>query len=306
MKILVGHTGFVGSNLAQQTNFDLSFNSKNISDAFGLNPDFMIYSGVRAEKFLANKNPETDFNIILDAIENIKKINPKQIVLISSIDVYQNPQELNEDFETVSETQEAYGKNRLYLENWVKNNIKNHLILRLPALFGINLKKNFIYDLIHVVPAMLNETLFNKYQKHDFISKNYKLQENGFYKLIDLTTPEKQILKQQFLDLGFSALNFTDSSASFQFYNLNKLWQHIEIAIKNNINKINLVTEPVTASEIFYSIYHTNFTNILSNNPPYYNCFTKHAALFSNKKNYIDSKENLLNEINLFIKNQLV
>ena len=57
MKILVGHTGFVGSNLLESNAFDLCFNSKNITESFGLNPDVLVYSGVRAEKFLANKEP---------------------------------------------------------------------------------------------------------------------------------------------------------------------------------------------------------------------------------------------------------
>ena len=57
MKILVGHTGFVGSNLKAQTTFDRLYNSGNITDAFGTNPDLLVYSGVRSEKFLANSDP---------------------------------------------------------------------------------------------------------------------------------------------------------------------------------------------------------------------------------------------------------
>jgi hypothetical protein len=301
MKIIVGHTGFVGSNLLENTNFDFCFNSKNINDAFGLNPNLVVYSGVRAEKFLANKNPENDFNIILNAIENIKKINPKKIVLISSIDVYPTPEKRNEDFVIDISSQEAYGKNRLYLENWVEQNIENHLIIRLPALFGSNLKKNFIFDLIQVVPAMLNQDLYQKYASNSFITKNYELQENGFYKLIELTKTEKEILKTQFLNLGFSALNFTDSRGVFQFYNLKNLWQHIEICFKNNIKKINLVTEPLSASEIYFSIYNSNFENEVANIPPLYNCLTKHAAVFSNLDNYIQTKQSVLLEIKEFI-----
>jgi len=73
MKILVGHTGFVGSNIFESQDFDACFNSKNITESFGLNPEVLVYSGVRAEKFLANKEPEKDFEIIAEAIENIKK-----------------------------------------------------------------------------------------------------------------------------------------------------------------------------------------------------------------------------------------
>ena len=117
MKVLVGHTGFVGSNLLESTSFDFCFNSKNIIEAFGLNPDVLVYSGVRAEKFLANKEPEKDFEIILEAIENIKKINPKQVILISTVDVYPNPIAVDENTEIDLEVVQPYGKNRLYLEN---------------------------------------------------------------------------------------------------------------------------------------------------------------------------------------------
>ena len=61
---LVGYTGFVGSNLALQHQFTEIYNSKNIEKAFGTQPDLLVYSGVRAEKFLANQNSEEDFEIV--------------------------------------------------------------------------------------------------------------------------------------------------------------------------------------------------------------------------------------------------
>lgn len=39
MKALVGYTGFVGSNIYAAGTFDAIYNSKNIADAFGTNPD---------------------------------------------------------------------------------------------------------------------------------------------------------------------------------------------------------------------------------------------------------------------------
>lgn len=66
---LVGYTGFVGSNLAGSFKFDNLYNSKNIGEAFESNPDLLVYAGIRAEKFLANKFPEKDMEII----ENAKK-----------------------------------------------------------------------------------------------------------------------------------------------------------------------------------------------------------------------------------------
>mgnify|MGYP002224763577 CR=1 FL=1 len=49
----------------------------------------------------------------------------------------------------------AYGRNRLQLERWVREDYPNALIVRLPALYGIGLKKNFLFDLHTITPAML-------------------------------------------------------------------------------------------------------------------------------------------------------
>lgn len=302
MKILVGHTGFVGSNLAESHAFDLCFNSKNISEAFGSNPDVLVYSGVRAEKFLANKEPKKDFEIILEAIENIKKINPKQIVLISTVDVYPNPIAVDENTEIDLDVVQPYGKNRLYLENWVASTFDDHLIVRLPGLFGKNIKKNFIFDLISVIPSMLNEAKYQELASHNWIVNNYTLQENGFYKLINIESLERKILKQQFLDVGFSALNFTDSRGSFQFYNLKNLWNDIQIAQKNNVKKLNLATEPIVVNEIYKAVYGKDFINELNNPVPNYDFYTVHGQLFKNKGNYINTKQEVLQDIVNFIK----
>lgn len=88
MKALVGYTGFVGSNLYEKGDFDRVFNSKNIEEAYELCPDLLVYAGMRAEKYLANNAPEKDMELVYQAEENISKISPKKLVLISTIDVY--------------------------------------------------------------------------------------------------------------------------------------------------------------------------------------------------------------------------
>ena len=81
---LVGYTGFVGSNIYAAGSFDGAYNSKNIEEAYGTNPDLLIYAGLRAEKYLANNAPEKDMELIKQAEDNITKINPKKLVLIST------------------------------------------------------------------------------------------------------------------------------------------------------------------------------------------------------------------------------
>lgn len=303
--ILVGYTGFVGSNLRSQYNFDGLYNSKNIKEAYGKNPDLLIYSGVPAQKFLANKNPEEDFEVIKNAIENIKKINPKKIVLISTIDIYKKPIDVFEDTEVIPEDLEAYGKNRYYLENWVKDNFNDYLIVHLPGLYGKNIKKNFIYDLIKIIPSMLKEEKFLELVKKDNLIENYyEKEDNGFYKCKELNSEEKNMLINYFYNIGFSALNFTDSRGIYQFYNLSYLWEHIQIALKNNIKVLNLATEPITISELYSYIMNKPFVNEISQNIAHYDFKTKYESVFDSKDGYIFDKKFVLDDIKIFVEKE--
>jgi hypothetical protein len=302
VKSLVGYTGFVGSNIVLQTSFDYVYNSKNIRESYGTKPDILVYSGVRAEKFLANNDPRKDYSYIEEAICNIKKIEPKTLVLISTIDVYKNPINVNEDTLIDTHNLHPYGLNRYYLEKWVEENIDDHLIVRLPGLYGKNIKKNFIFDMITLIPSMLKVEKYHELSiTDDFIKDFYQNQDNGFYKSKELTEEEKYALKAYFMKIGFSALNFTDSRASFQFYNLAYLWRHIQIALEQNIRKLNLSTEPVTAEELYRHVNNAEFINEIATNPPKYDYKTKYAGLFHGENGYIFDKKFVLGDIRDFM-----
>ena len=318
MEYIVGYSGFVGSNIVAKHTFDGQFNTKNIAESFGGNPDLLVYSGVRAEMFLANQNPAADLACMDEAIENIRKINPKKIVLISTIAVYQNPDNVDEDFVIDEKEVSAYGANRLYLERWVEKNIPEHLIVRLPGLYGRNIKKNFLYDYIHYIPAMLNETKYLKLtekEKNDcgssLLYEHYIKNETGFYKcdVAQATTvKEKEAqkqLRQLFRKLGFSALNFTDSRGLYQYYNLANLWGDINKALEHNIPLLNLAVEPVTAAEVYEYLTGENFVNELPKEVPHFNYKTKYASLWNGKNGYIRTKEEVLMDIKKFIEEQM-
>ena len=301
--ILVGYSGFVGSNIAEKHNFDGLYNSKNIEYAFGTKPDLLIYSGVPSAMFLANNFPEKDLEIIKNAMENIKKINPKTVVLISTIAVYSNPVDIDENSEINIEELTTYGKNRLLLERFVEENYDSYLIVRLPALFGKNIKKNFIYDYIHLIPSLLTEMKFNELiKKDDLIKDYYTLQDNGFYKCKELDAEENNLLKEYFKKIGFSALNFTDSRSVYQFYDLSHLWEHIEIALKNGIKKLNLATEPIQVGELYEALCGEKFVNELNKPPFNYNYKSIHANIFDGKNGYLYNKKEVFEQIKNFIR----
>lgn len=302
-KTLVGYSGFVGSNLNLQTEFSKKYNSSNISEAFYTQHDLVVYCGVKAEKFLANLEPEKDLKHVMQAIENIKKMQFKKLVLISTVDVYKELVGVDENTIIDTDGLHAYGKHRCMLEKWVMENVSDYNILRLPGLFGINLKKNFIFDMMNIIPSMLKEDKVFEIQKicPFNIFEVYSKQENGFYSLKPVDKELKSNLKEFFTNCDFNALSFTDSRSIFQFYNLKNLWSHIETAVKNDVRVLSLATEPVSAGELYKSIYSKEFKNEFLSIPLKYDMRTVHCRLFKGERGYIADKNTVIYEIKKFI-----
>lgn len=309
MIALVGYTGFVGSNIYEKAGKEIEavYNSKNIKDAYGTCPELLIYAGLRAEKYLANSEPEEDMALIFQAEENIKKINPEKLILISTIDVFQDPQNVDENSEIITDNLHAYGYNRYQLELWARENYPDALIIRLPGLFGNNIKKNFIYDFINVIPFMLPRHLMEELSKKDIeLKKYYQDLNNEFYRVKTLSYEEKYVLKDKFRKLGFSALNFTDSRSKYQFYNLSRLWNDIQIAIKHNLQVWHPANEPVLAKELYEFLTGEQFINELNGIPADYNYKTVYDYVFNGSSGYICSKQEILYEIKNFIEKENV
>ena len=305
MNILVGYTGFVGGNLYVSGAFERGFNSKNIQEAYGLKPELLVYAGLRAEKYLANNFPEKDMELIRKAEENIAKIDPQRLVLISTVDVYRNPVGVDEDTQIDLDGLQAYGANRYRLEKWVRKHYPDALIIRLPALFGRNLKKNFIYDFLHQIPYMLKYDKFQEFSVRVPALKHfYERMDNGFYRCMKLNKTEEDYLKNIFQRLDFTALSFTDSRSVFQFYPLNRLWQDIQTALTVGLRLWNPATEPVTASEVYRYLTGMDFINLMSAQPLCYDYGTKYAEIFGGKGRYILSRVQVLDEIRKFVERE--
>ncbi len=301
MNAIVGYTGFVGSNLYTPERFQAAYNSKNIEEAYGTKPDLLVYSGVRAEKFLANSDPEKDKKNIEQAEKNIQNIQPKKLVLISTIDVFRTPIGVDETSPIETENLHPYGANRYLLEQWVRTHYPDALIVRLPGLFGKNLKKNFIYDYIHIIPSMLKEEKFTELAEKDpQIKKYYADQGNGFRKAV-IQESEQEEVKKIFTNLGFSALNFTDSRSIFQFYNLSRLWDDIQITLKNDLRLLHLATEPVKVSDLYRFLTGKEFRNELPGKPAAYDYRTCHAGLFGKDGSYLCTKDEVMQVIKEFV-----
>lgn len=146
---LIGYTGFVGSNLARDMEFGFRFNSKNIEEISHGRFGTVVCAGVSAVKWLANKYPDEDKSQIDRLIKFLRTIECEKFILLSTVDVYREPDVEAEIELPPTDGLHAYGLNRLYLENFVREKFKQHHVLRLPALFGPGLKKNVIFDLMN-------------------------------------------------------------------------------------------------------------------------------------------------------------
>ncbi|MBL0405068.1 NAD(P)-dependent oxidoreductase [Microvirga aerilata] len=149
-RALIGHTGFVGSNLSSTGEYTDFYNSSNFESMAGEAFDEIVCSGISATKWLANKEPERDWSSIQSLLDVLRQTRARRFILISTIDVYPDPsQRLDEDATIENHPNHAYGRHRLAIETWVKERFADHMIVRLPALFGLGLKKNALYDLLN-------------------------------------------------------------------------------------------------------------------------------------------------------------
>ena len=249
MNCLIGYTGFVGGNLASQRNYDVLINSKNFHSMEGKTYDSVVCAGVPAVKWKANKEPEADLAHINELVDVLKTVKANRFTLISTIDVYSVNKDVDEDFDCHNPAHHAYGRHRLYFEDFCREHFDDLLIVRLPGLFGKGIKKNVIFDL-------LNDNC------------------------LEMINPE----------------------SSFQYYYLKNLSDDIELAEKAGIKLINLFTEPIRTKEILDRFFPNK--NVGANPSPAasYDMHTKYGYLREKTGPYLYTREEVLNQMDEFIK----
>lgn len=173
---VIGYTGFIGSHIQDhlEGSFD-RYNSKNIHEIHGKEYDIVYLAGLPATKWMINKDPESDITNMLSLQFHLLQANISRVILISTIDVYDSKKQL-QDEQITKVSEDSYGKHRYIMEEWIRINYstqnKKYHIIRLPALFGVGLKKNIIYDLIHnnTISNINPYTFYQWYNVSDLMS----------------------------------------------------------------------------------------------------------------------------------------
>lgn len=146
---LVGSTGFVGGHLQRAHRFDLSVHRSDVGELTGRHVDLLVCAGLPAAKWLANKDPQADWSNMAALAKVLATVRPARAVLISTIDVYQPAVDVDESDPPDFDAPGAYGAHRAWFETFFQARFPGSTVLRLPGLFGPDLRKNLIYDLLH-------------------------------------------------------------------------------------------------------------------------------------------------------------
>lgn len=147
-KALIGFTGFIGGNLAAQHRFDDLYNSTNVESLHGRMYDLIVCAGAPGRKWLANRDPDADRQSIDRLTAALDGVRADHLILISTVDVYPSPIDVDESTTIDNAANDAYGRHRYMLEEFVADRFAA-TIVRLPGLFGPGLKKNVIWDFLH-------------------------------------------------------------------------------------------------------------------------------------------------------------
>jgi len=244
---LIGYTGFVGSNLLRQHSFDACFNSSNIEQIAGRGFDLVVCCGARAEKWKANAEPERDLDGIERLTRALEQVNARKVVLVSTVDVFMNPVDVDEESPTPTAGLSPYGRHRRRLEQIVAARFDSSII-RLVGLYGRGLKKNVIYDFLY---------------------------DNNVHAI--------------------------DSRGVFQYYDIDRLWGDIGLALDHELPLVHLPTEPVSVSDVARAGFGIEFTNEVAPVPARYDVHTRYAALFGGSVPYVENRTDTLARLAAFV-----
>lgn len=146
--VLIGSTGFVGRTLHEQLTFDLEVHRPNVTSLCGAEIDLLVCAGLPAAKWLANREPLDDFTNMAALAAVLDTLTVDRFVLISTIDVYPACAGVSECDVPPLDNPQGYGRNRAWFERFIHSRFPRSLTLRLPALYGMHLRKNLVFDLL--------------------------------------------------------------------------------------------------------------------------------------------------------------
>jgi nucleoside-diphosphate-sugar epimerase len=245
MRGLIGATGFVGSALLRHAEFESLYSSSNLEEIRGREFDLLVCAAPSSGKWRANQDPELDATSVDRLMAALRTVSAGCFVLVSTIDVYPNPVDVDEDSHIDEMALRPYGLHRRRLEQYVASQFSLHLIVRAPAVFGQGLRKNAIFDLL----------------RRD--------------------------------------VRFIHPASELQFYDIERAWSDIGVALAAKLNVLNLAVEPISIREVATRVFDLAIPEP-SRPAETYDMRTKHAGRFGRESVYLATAAEVLHGLSAF------
>lgn len=307
---LIGHTGFVGSNLVRQHPFAARFNSANVGELAGASFGTVVCAAAPGSMFEANRFPERDAARIDALIGQLDTIgSADRFVLVSTVAVLAGFAAEDEDT-TAFETATPYGVNRRRLEAFVAVRFPGALVIRLPALFGPGLKKNFLFDLMNPMPSMVPPAGLEQLQAAvgaslaPLLAALYPLDAKLGMHMIDRdgldASGRRAAIEEAVVGAGLGALRFTHPDSRFQFYDMRRLWSDIGVGLEHGLEVLHLSPPPLTAGEVHQAITGAAMPDTGARLHSE-DMRTRHGALWGQQGPYMTTREQVLAALTQFV-----
>lgn len=98
---------------------------------------------------------------------------------------------------------------------------------------------------------------------------------------------------------GFAATEFHNPDTTYQYYNLNRLWSDICVALDAELSHIHLVTEPIKVAAIFRRLTGLEMPENGAR-VHHEDMWTRHANLWGKQGAYLDNAQTVLDELAVF------
>lgn len=306
---LIGCTGFVGSSLLRHAKFGAQFNSTTIETARGRAFRRVVCAAAPATMWAANRDPAGDRANLARLMAILETIAADEFVLISTIAVLDDASAGYTEATARYETAKAYGCHRHELELFVAGQFPRAHVLRLPALFGTGLKKNFLFDLLNPAPSFLVPERFARLESelssaelglvHSLYARDEGLGMWALDRARLAALPQRAELEAVLARVGLEARNFTNSASTFQYYGLHRLAADIDRTVAGGLPVLHVCPAPLEAATLAQRLTGRAFANDAA---PLVreDMRSDHAARFSAAGPYLIDEAEVLADLDAF------
>ncbi|WP_343344190.1 NAD-dependent epimerase/dehydratase family protein [Sphingomicrobium sp. XHP0239] len=307
---LIGHTGFVGGQLARDHEFAHRYNSSNVASIDGQAFGTLVCAAAPGSMVAANGAPNDDAAAIDALVDRLRATRAERFVLVSTIAVLGDwgggLDEGTQDFET----DKAYGRHRRALEVACAAHFDRCLIVRLPALYGEGLRKNFLFDLANPVPSLLKEPAWDELVAtlpdglRKTLTDAFAAPGAAGWARLDRAAlnahPGRTALEAELRATARCSLRFHHPDTQLQCYGIDRLWRDIHLALDAGIGTLHAAPEQLKVADIYRAITGNEMPTSAAA-PHVEDMHSRHAGLWDRPVPYIEGADSVLTRLKAFM-----